>query len=92
MSERRVWCVVVSGLHCACYECDGGGNSDVYFVAASSRREACDMVFENRTSYADEWEVDDERKHRDIYPYKAFAIRDWRGKSSRFLRETEVEK
>ena len=90
MSDRQVWCVIVSNLHKACWECDGGGNSDVYFVAAASRREASDMVFNQRTAKVDDWEVDDEAKHRDIYPYKAFPIREWRGRTSRFIREEEV--
>lgn len=92
MSDRQVWCVIVSNLHAVCWECDGGGNSDVYFLAATSRREASDMVFSNRTKNAYDWEVEDEARHRDIYPYKAFPVREWRGKTSRFISESEVVK
>jgi hypothetical protein len=87
----KVWCVIVHGLFNACHECDGGGDCEVYFVAAPAAFIAKRMVLDDRVSRAAyAFAKDDHRKHADIYPYKAFPVRDWRGKTARFLKDAEV--
>lgn len=87
----NVWCVMVIDLHDHCHECDGGGDADYYFVAAPSRRGAMDLVFERRMHHVDnDWDRSVEERRRDDN-YKAFKIRPWRGKATRFVRLEEVE-
>ena len=90
----KVWCVIVHGLHNSCYECNGGGDADVYFVAAERASQARRLVLDHRTdgNWRHQFEIDDENRHAEIYPYKVVSVRDWRGKRARILKDREVER
>lgn len=87
----KLWCVLVTGLHHSCYECDGGGDADFYFVAAPSRMEAHRLVLEERLGRIESaWELDEERGRAD--DYRSFAIRSWKGRTKRLVAPREIER
>jgi hypothetical protein len=60
-----VWLVIYQGLRTACWECEGGGDCELFAVAAPTREEALQRVDEHlRLRYQDDPWVDILRARR----------------------------